>query len=112
VQHAASAIFAPDTDQPPVYWQFYDAVARAQLRQWLPSGRHLLVDVSGPRSPAADLAAQAGHKVVRVLDAGLGRPEGPGSSGGRSPSPGGPGGTGGGEPPPPPGGVWGGRPPG
>ena len=74
MQHAASAIFAPDTDQPPVYWQFYDAVARAQLRQWLPSRRHLLVDVSGPRSSAAELAAQAGHTVIRVLDAGPGQP--------------------------------------
>ncbi len=73
MQHAASAILAPDTDQFPVYWQFYDAVARAQLKQWLPTGRHLLVDVSGPRSPAAELAAQAGHHVIRVLDAGLPR---------------------------------------
>jgi methyltransferase family protein len=68
VQHAASAILAPDTDQFPVYWQFYDAVARAQLKQWLPTGRHLLVDVSGPRIPAAELAAQAGHTVIRVTD--------------------------------------------
>jgi len=82
VQHAASAIVAPDTDQPPVYWQFYDAVARAQLRQWLPTGRHLLVDVSGPRIPAADLAAQVGHTVLRVLDAGP-----PGSLGGRGAPP-------------------------
>ena len=51
MQHAASAIIAPDTDQLPVYWQFYDAVARAQLKQWLPTGRHLLVDVSGPAHP-------------------------------------------------------------
>lgn len=74
MQHAASAIFAPDTDQPPYYWQFYDAVARAQLRQWLPSGHHLLVDVSGPRIPTAELAAQAGHTVVRVLDSGVEQP--------------------------------------
>jgi hypothetical protein len=73
VQHAASAIIAPDTERPPVYWQFYDAVARAQLRQWLPTGRHVLVDVSGPRVPVADLAAQAGHTVIRVVDAGLGQ---------------------------------------
>ena len=83
MQHAASAIVAPDTDQPPVYWQFYDAVARAQLRQWLPTGRHLLVDVSGPRIPAADLAAQAGHTVLRVLDSGPGQ-GGPGGLGGRA----------------------------
>jgi hypothetical protein len=70
VQHAASAITAPDTDHPPLYWQFHAAVARAQLTEWLPTGRHLLVDVSGPRAPAAQLAARAGHTVVRVLDAG------------------------------------------
>jgi hypothetical protein len=87
VQHAASAIFAPDTDQPPVYWQFYDAVARAQLRQWLPSRRQLLVDLSGPRSPAAELAAQAGHTVIRVLDEGPGQSAPPPTAGGRRGSP-------------------------
>src|SRR5260370_12468309 len=76
VQHAASAITAPDTDQLPVYWQFHEAVARAQLTEWLPTGRHLLVDVSGPRAPAAELAARAGHTVVRVLDAGPGQRQG------------------------------------
>jgi hypothetical protein len=76
VQHAASAITAPDTDQLPVYWQFHEAVTRAQLTEWLPTGRHLLVDVSGPRAPAAELAAKAGHTVLRVLDAGPGRPGG------------------------------------
>ena len=68
MQYAASAITAPDTDQLPAYWQFHDAVTRAQLTQWLPTGRHLLVDVSGPRAPAAELAAKAGHTVVRVVD--------------------------------------------
>jgi hypothetical protein len=70
VQHAASAITAPDTDQLPVYWQFHEAVTRAQLTEWLPSGRHLLVDVSGPRAPGAELAAKAGHTVVRVFESG------------------------------------------
>jgi hypothetical protein len=70
VLHAAGAILAPDTDQIPAYWQFYDAVARAQLKQWLPTGRHLLVDVSGPRTHAAEVAARAGHTVIRVLDGG------------------------------------------
>ena len=60
MQHAASAITAPDTDQLPVYWQFHEAVTRAQLMEWPPSGRHLLVDVSGPRGPGAKLAAKAG----------------------------------------------------
>jgi hypothetical protein len=70
VHHAATAITAPDTDQLPAYWQFHDAVARAQLLAWLPRRPQLIVDVSGPRSPAGDLAAMAGHKVLRVIDAG------------------------------------------
>ncbi len=75
MRHAASAITAPDTDQLPVYWQFHEAVMRAQLTQWLPSGRRLLVDVSGPRAPAAELAAKAGHTVLRVIEGS--RPPGP-----------------------------------
>ena len=73
MQYAASAITAPDTDQLSVYWQFHEAVTRAQLTEWLPTGRHLLVDVSGPRAPAAELAAKAGHTVLRVVDPGPGR---------------------------------------
>ena len=72
MQYAASAITAPDTDQLPVYWQFHEAVTRAQLTEWLPTGRHLLVDVSGPRAPAAELAAKAGHTVLRVIEPGPG----------------------------------------
>ena len=68
MRYAASAITAPDTDQLPVYWQFHEAVTRAQLTEWLPAGRHLLVDVSGPRAPAAELAAKAGHTVLRVVE--------------------------------------------
>ena len=77
MQHAASAITAPDTDQLPVYWQFHEAVTRAQLTQWLPSGRHLLLDVSGPRAPGAELAARAGHTVVRVIEASVATPAAP-----------------------------------
>ena len=69
MHHAATAITAPDTDQLPVYWQFHDAVARAQLLAWLPRGQHTIVDISGPRAPAAELAAAAGHRVLRVIDA-------------------------------------------
>jgi hypothetical protein len=69
VYHAATAITAPDTDHLPAYWQFHDAVARAQLAAWLPRGRHTIVDVSGPRAPGAELATAAGHKVLRVIDA-------------------------------------------
>jgi hypothetical protein len=83
VQHAASAITAPDTGQLPAYWQFHEAVTRAQLTEWLPTGRHLLVDISGPRGPGAELAAKAGHTVLRVLDPGPGRAGGQGGLGGR-----------------------------
>jgi hypothetical protein len=69
VHHAATAITAPDTDHLPAYWQFHDAVARAQLAAWLPRRPHLIVDVSGPRGPGAEIAARAGHKVLRVIDA-------------------------------------------
>jgi hypothetical protein len=68
VHPAASVIIAPDTDHFPAYRLFHDAVARAQLQSWLPHARHLIVDVSGPHSPAAELAALAGHKVLRVID--------------------------------------------
>jgi hypothetical protein len=82
VQHAASAITAPDTGQLPAYWQFHEAVARAQLTEWLPTGRHLLVDISGPRGPGAELAAKAGHTVLRVVDdAGQERPPDPAGPG-------------------------------
>ena len=93
MQHAASAITAPDTDQLPVYWQFHEAVTRAQLTEWLPSGRHLLVDVSGPRAPGAELAAKAGHTVVRVIEASRATPaapEAPSGSGEVAPPEGGP----------------------
>ena len=66
--HAATAIIAPDTDHLPAYWQFHDAVAQAQVLAWLPRGRRTILDVSGPRSPAAELAAAAGHRVLRVID--------------------------------------------
>jgi hypothetical protein len=68
VQHAASAIIAPEVGFLPAYWQFHEEVTRAQLRAWLPTGRHTVVDVSGPRGPGAELAAEAGHTVLRVID--------------------------------------------
>jgi hypothetical protein len=77
VHRAATAITAPDTDHLPAYWQFHDAVAQAQLLAWLPRGRHMIVDVSGPRSPGGELAAMAGHHVLRVLDAASGLPREP-----------------------------------
>ncbi|HEX6523801.1 MAG TPA: methyltransferase [Streptosporangiaceae bacterium] len=50
------------------YRRFHDAVARAQLVAWLPPRRQLLVDISGPRADSAELAAHAGHTVLRVVD--------------------------------------------
>ena len=51
------------------YPRFHAAVALAQLNNWLPSASRLLVDISGPGSRAAELAAYAGHHVLRVIDA-------------------------------------------
>jgi hypothetical protein len=64
----AGATAAPATGPDAAYWRFQDAVARAQLASWL-AGRHrLLIDISGPASPAAALAMSAGHKVLQVRD--------------------------------------------
>jgi len=105
VQHAATEITAPDTDNLPAYWQFHEAVARAQLAAWLPAGRRVLVDVSGPRAPSAELAARAGHHVLRCVAPGPGR-----LRGGGQPLPRGV--RGGGQPPREQGGSGGDRPPG
>jgi hypothetical protein len=50
------------------YRRFYAAVAHAQLINWLPGGRRFLVDISGPGGHAAEVAADAGHNVLRVID--------------------------------------------
>jgi hypothetical protein len=90
VYDAASAITAPDADHFPAYRLFREAVVRAQLAAWLPRGRQVLVDVSGPRGPSAELAALAGHTVLRVTDSwadghqprtGKPEPRGPASAG-------------------------------
>jgi len=81
VQHAASEITRPDSDHPPTYRHFCEAVARAQLAAWLPSGRRVLVDVSGQRAASAELATRAGHTVLRVLEA-AGAPSRTGLGGG------------------------------
>jgi hypothetical protein len=57
-------------------------VAEAQLASWLPHGRHVLVDISGPRARAAHIAAAAGHTVVRVAETAAVPPGGPGGPGG------------------------------
>ncbi|HLK01771.1 MAG TPA: methyltransferase domain-containing protein [Streptosporangiaceae bacterium] len=71
VPHAASsasgtALAGPDPAS--AYWRFHAAVRRAQLIAWLPSGQRTLIDVSGPRTDCATIAAAAGHRVIRVVD--------------------------------------------
>jgi hypothetical protein len=59
------------------YWRFQRKVANAQLAAWLPAGRRLLIDVSGPSATCAAQAAARGHTVVRVIFGT--RAEGPGA---------------------------------
>ena len=49
------------------YWRFQRAVAKAQLRAWLPAGRRVLIDISGPAASGPAQAAASGHAVVRVV---------------------------------------------
>jgi hypothetical protein len=58
------------------YWQFQRAVAKAQLAAWLPAGRRLLIDISGPGAACPAQAAGFGHAVVRVHAAHPGVPAG------------------------------------
>jgi SAM-dependent methyltransferase len=48
------------------YWRFHRAVSTAQLAAWLPAGRQVLIDISGPQGRCAAQAAKAGHFVLRV----------------------------------------------
>lgn len=68
----ASATTLQDTGPTAAYSRFRQAVAQAQLSGWLaelPPARGVLVDISGPESRAAPLAAAAGHSVLRVIPA-------------------------------------------
>jgi hypothetical protein len=56
------------------YWRFQRAVAKAQLAAWLPAGRRLLIDISGPAAVCPAQAAGSGHAVVRVFPAHPGAP--------------------------------------
>lgn len=49
------------------YPRFHAAVALAQLTNWLPGGNRFLVDISGPTARTAEVAALAGHSVLRVI---------------------------------------------
>ena len=61
---SATAVGDPGSLSP--YWRFHQAVAEAQLASWLPRAGRLLADISGPRARAAQIAAAAGHTVLRV----------------------------------------------
>ena len=61
---SATAVGDPGSLSP--YWRFHQAVAEAQLASWLPRESRLLVDISGPRARAAQIAATAGHTVLQV----------------------------------------------
>jgi hypothetical protein len=67
-----------DTGPAADYARFHAAVARAQLKAWLPSGQARLVDISGPGATAAEVAACAGHTVLRVIGPGTQPPPAPG----------------------------------
>jgi hypothetical protein len=51
------------------YWRFQRAVAKAQLAAWLPAGRRVLIDISGPGTSGSAQAAASGHCVIRALPA-------------------------------------------
>ena len=71
---SASATAVGDPGPLSPYWRFHQAVAEAQLASWLPRESRLFVDISGPRARAAEIAAAAGHTVLRVTEAGAGPP--------------------------------------
>ena len=64
----ASATAEQDNGPAAGYPRFYAAVALAQLTSWLPGGRRFLIDISGPGARTAEVAACAGHSVLRVID--------------------------------------------
>ncbi len=75
----ASTSAVQDTDPAAdSYSRFHAAVSRAQLTTWLPHGSRLLVDISGPSARAAEVAACAGHSVLRVVEPGTPAPPGAG----------------------------------
>ena len=68
------------------YWHFQRAVAKSQLKAWLPTGRRLLIDISGPAASGPAQAAASGHTVVRVVQVHPGAPDTRGGAG-RHPPP-------------------------
>jgi hypothetical protein len=78
VRPSASATAVGDPGPLSPYWRFHQAVAEAQLATWLPRESRLFVDISGPRARAAEIAAAAGHTVLRVADPAAAAPGPPG----------------------------------
>lgn len=50
------------------YWRFYDAVAAAQVTEWLPAEPAAVVDLSGGGGRFAALAASLGHRALHVTE--------------------------------------------
>ena len=75
----ANAIVVQGTNPAEAYAQFRAAVAQAQVTHWLTglgeADPTTVIDISGPGTNAAELAADSGHSVLRVL------PPGPGQAG-------------------------------
>jgi SAM-dependent methyltransferase len=61
------------------YLRFHAAVTHAQLTGWLPADSRFLIDISGPGARSAEVAACAGHSVLRVIDPGTPRAPAPNS---------------------------------
>lgn len=83
----ASGSAVRDTGPVADYSRFRAAVARAQLSQWLgqlPRGPAELIDISGPGAEAAEVAARAGHTVLRVAEPGARTAPAPASGSGPS----------------------------
>lgn len=65
----ATASAEQDTGPATTYYpRFHAAVALAQLTEWLPKGGRFLIDISGPGARTAEVAACAGHSVLRVVN--------------------------------------------
>jgi hypothetical protein len=66
---AASPLAALRPGTLTAYWRFQRGVAKAQLADWLPAERQLLIDISGPAATCAAQAAASGHTVLQVIPA-------------------------------------------
>ncbi len=65
-ESAAPHAAAPVPHAGSSYWRFYDLVAAAQLRSWLPAKPLDVLDLSGDGPHRAELMRDAGHHVLRV----------------------------------------------